>query len=542
MSFRLRALLLVVIVAVTATTATAWLVLRQATGQVRDSVTASQQQAKEITASLREYGAAHATWAGIEDTVVALSSRSDQRIRVETTGGALLADSDLLAGHPARRVVGVPLLVDARPSLTLPELESATTLARLTIGAIAQYRRDAAYAACLTRAGVPVLVTTGSDGVPRYQAESTGGPCSPDGSPAAALPTESEAAFSCAQKPTEAWHPCLTQLFDRAVAATAPDLLRVFIGAEGQAVPAPRAGPTILAALAVAAAAMLGALMLSRSVLRPVRALMAAAQDIGRGDRAGRVRVSGRDEIAQLGSAFNTMADALAAAEESQRRMTADIAHELRSPLANLRGYLEAMRDGVLTPTPELLESLHEEVLLQQRVVDDLQDLALAESSQLTYHRRPLEIGAVVQACASAHASAADAAQVQLVLEPEVGAPVLVNGDPDRLRQVIGNLVGNAVRATPPGGRVILRIRRDDPDVAIEVVDTGIGIATADLAHVFDRFWRADPARGRGTGGAGLGLAIAKQIIADHRGTIDVVSAPGQGTTFTIRLPAEISG
>jgi len=534
-SLRLRALLLVLLVAVTATAATAWLTLRQATQQVQESAAVSQQQTSEITTRLQEYGETHASWIGVGSIVRDLSVRTGQRIRVETATRILVADSDTLGGRRPRGVIGAPLLVDARPRLVLPVSQSPAALARLTIGAIAQYRNGAAYAACLTRTGAPVVANSGDNGIPEYRPVSGSTSCSPATTTDPGVPADSVAAFACAQKPAAATVACLTQLFDQRIVEYAPELLRVYLGAEGESAPSLRFGPTLLAATAVVVAAMLGALVLSRSVLGPIRTLMAAAQSIGRGHRAGRVPVSGRDEIAQLGRAFNVMAESLQAAEASQRRTTADIAHELRNPLANLRGYLEAMRDGVIAPTPELLDSLHDEVLLQQRIVDDLQDLAMADVGQRTYRRCWLDLHTVAEACASGHVSAAEAAGIRLILEP--GPPVPLMADPDRLRQVVGNLVSNAIRATPAGGVVRLRTRDEGDTAVLEVTDTGTGIATDDLPHVFDRFWRADPARGRATGGAGLGLAIARQIVTDHSGSIDVASLSGAGTTFAVRLP-----
>ena len=272
-----------------------------------------------------------------------------------------------------------------------------------------------------------------------------------------------------------------------------------------------------------------------------------ASRRLGSGDLANRVPVTGHDEIAGLGHAFNRMADSLADSEERQRRLIADVAHELRTPLANLRGYLEALTDGVLQPNPELFASLHEEAVLQQRIVDDLQDLALAEAGALAYHRTTVDLAELVEVCRTAHGAVADAAGVDLTADTH--GPVEVVGDPDRLRQVFGNLLRNAVAATPPGGRVTLSLGRSGDCATIEVTDTGRGVAPEDLPHMFDRFWRADRARTSAdrartgadrarTGGSGLGLAIARQIVTDHGGTIDVTSAVGVGTTVTIRLTA----
>jgi two-component system sensor histidine kinase BaeS len=264
--------------------------------------------------------------------------------------------------------------------------------------------------------------------------------------------------------------------------------------------------------------------------------------------------VVGADELGQLARSFNTMADSLAESAARQRRQIADVAHELRTPLANLRGYLEALSDGVLTPDPALFSSLHEEALLQQRLVDDLHELALAEAGALSYHRTPTDLRELAAACRQAHAAAADAAGVTLTGPEPLGGtrtgPEPLGGtepaagergdtadvDPDRLRQVVGNLLSNAVRATPAGGRVTIRVGRDGDTARIEVDDTGSGIDQADLPYVFDRFWRADPARTRG--GSGLGLAVARQIVTDHGGTLTATSSPGAGSTFRVTLPA----
>jgi two-component system sensor histidine kinase BaeS len=240
--------------------------------------------------------------------------------------------------------------------------------------------------------------------------------------------------------------------------------------------------------------------------------------------------------MAELGRAFNRMADSLQRGEERQRRMVADVAHELRTPLANLRGYLEALQDGVLPPSPELFASLHEEALLQQRIVDDLQDLALAEAGALAYHRGHTDLAELAETCRVAHAALAEAAGVTLSVRST--RPACVHGDPDRLRQVFGNLVRNALAATAPGGTVTLRVERGRQRAGITVLDTGSGIAEDDLPHLFDRFWRADGTRGRMSGGSGLGLAIARQIVTDHGGSLTVRSRLGEGSAFTVSLPA----
>ncbi|MDX3749481.1 HAMP domain-containing sensor histidine kinase [Streptomyces sp. AK08-02] len=535
MSFRLRVLGLLMLVALAATAATGWLTLRQANRQVQETVTAGRQEVARITGELRTYGFTHGTWDGLSPTVAELARDTGQRIRVATESDVLLTDSDALAGRTPRALSGQPaVLVDARPALKLPAGQGHRASMKQVSVAIAAYRAEVAYAACLTRAGAEVTVRADGLGIPRYSADRRPARCPAPGAAGGPLdPADLNAVNSCdAQQQFAA---CIQRVFDDRVGPAAPPRLQVHLGVRNESAPTLAAAPTVAVAAGVALAVVAVALLLSRAVLRPVRAMTVAAKGLGEGDLGRRVPVSGRDEIAQLGGAFNRMADSIQAGEERQRRLTGDIAHELRTPLANLRGYLEALRDGVVEPTPELLESLHREALLQQRIVDDLQDLALAEAGALTYHPTDVDLRGVLEAARRAHLAQAEAAGVAL----RVDAPtsVHVTADTDRLRQVVGNLVGNALRATPVGGSVTLAVAPRGELAVVEVRDTGKGIAAEDLPHLFDRFWRADVSRGRATGGSGLGLSIARQIVTDHRGKIDVRSEVGTGTTFTIVLP-----
>jgi two-component system, OmpR family, sensor histidine kinase BaeS len=535
-SLRLRVLGLLMLVAMAATAATAWLTLRQADRQVRRTVTAGRADVSRITGELRRYGFAHGTWDGVSPTVSRLAQRTGQRIRVATETDVLLADSDALAGREPRAVSRQPpVLVDPRPTLRLPRTMVSLALVKRTATAIGEYRAAAAYTACLTRAGADVTAHPDTFGVPTVRSDRRPPQCTaPTGRAVLPTPGDHTAALTCesARRPAA----CLQQVFDERVASVAPPRLQVRLGALDDSPPSLAAAPTVAAAAGVALAAILGGLLLSRAVLRPIRALTMAARSLGEGDLGRRVPVSGRDEIAELGGAFNRMAESIQAAEERQRRLTGDIAHELRTPLANLRGYLEALRDGVVEATPDLLDSLYEEAMLQQRIVDDLQDLALAEAGALTYHRTAVDLRELLETCHRAHRAQAQTAGV--TLEVRAPRPVYVVADGDRLRQVLGNLVGNALRATPPGGSVALTLVPRGDLAVVQVRDTGRGIPAEHLPHLFDRFWRADAARGRATGGSGLGLSIARQIVTDHRGTIDVESTVGVGTTFTVVLSA----
>ncbi|MEV0576992.1 ATP-binding protein [Streptomyces sp. NBC_01463] len=537
MSFRLRVLGLLMLVAMAATAATAWLTLRQANNQVRESARAGQEEVSRILDGMTTYGFVHGTWEGAAPTVRSLSAATGQRIRVVTETDVLVADSDVLAGRPAREVSGrPPVLADARPRLRLPAAKIPRASVKRTVTAITDYRASVAYAACLTSAGAAVTARPDSVGIPRVQADRRPAQCKEPtaGDSAPYVAQDSAAAVKCESDPRLS--ACLQRVFNERTLSVAPPRLQIGLGALDESPAGLAAAPTVAVAGAVALAAIVAALVLSRAVLRPVRALTAAARGLGGGDLEHRVPVTGRDEIAELGRAFNRMADSLRSAEERQRRMTGDIAHELRTPLANLRGYLEALQDGFVEPTPELLDSLHEEAMLQQRIVDDLQDLALAEAGVLTYHRAVTDLRNVLDASRTAHRATAEQAGVAL----ELAAPLPVHAavDPDRLRQVIGNLVGNALRATAPGGTVTLELRREGRTAVIRVRDTGEGIPAEHLPQLFDRFWRADPARGRATGGSGLGLAIAQQIVTDHGGTIGVESVVGTGTTFVVALTA----
>ncbi|MBN1174163.1 MAG: HAMP domain-containing protein [Micromonosporaceae bacterium] len=546
MSFRLRALLLILFVASTATAATAWLTLRQASQQIRDSVAADQQNITHITEELRRYGLDHGTWAGVTGLISRIADRTGQRIRVVSVDATLLADSDEFQGRPVRETVGAPVLVDPRPTLRLPSTASPGTQVRLASLALARYESGIAFATCLTEAGLDVTAALGEDGIPSFTAAdpaaATAAGCT-DGGESTSRGRQGAAEVSaCAGKPASGVASCLMAAFTTQISTFAPPPVQVYTGAAGERVQDLPTRPTVVVATAVTATAILVSLLLSQGVLRPVRALIAASSQLGKGDLSHRVPVSGRDEIARLARSFNRMADSLQASENRQQQLTSDIAHELRTPLANLRGYLEALRDGVVEPTSDLLASLHEEVLLQQRIVEDLQDLTMAEVGALTYHMKPVDLGGLLRTCVIAHRDRAEAAGVRLDLDlveagGSAGHPVTVIADADRLRQAVGNLITNAIRACASGGSIVLGLRMVESSVLIEVRDTGTGIAPQDVPNLFNRFWRADAARGRATGGSGLGLAITRQIVTDHDGTIHADSAVGVGTVVAIRLP-----
>lgn len=269
-------------------------------------------------------------------------------------------------------------------------------------------------------------------------------------------------------------------------------------------------------------------------LVRPIHAITKAARQMGEGDRSARVDTGARGEIGELAAAFNTMSAQIESTERQRKTLVSDVAHELRTPLVNVRGWLEAAQDGIATVDQPLVASLLEETLLLQHLIDDLQDLALADAGKLRVHKEPVHVGAILEQVAAAHRGRAETNGIELVVVVE-GDPDL-SADPTRLRQTLGNLVSNALRHTPSGGKVTLWARRAGDEMLIDVSDTGAGIDAESLPYVFDRFWRAESSRSRSSGGSGLGLAITHHLVNVHGGDIEVSSTIGHGTTFTIRL------
>ncbi|MFI0484284.1 sensor histidine kinase [Actinomadura sp. 9N215] len=589
--FRVRVFALIVLVALVATGATAWLTVRTTTAQITESVAVEERTADLIHATLVEYAALHGTWEGVDRVVMGLGERTGQRIRLSTLDGIVVADTDIMNERIARPTSSRPAtILDARPQLTAeevslylsdpsaptnlpnpfgPPVRTSQELADLTatgLGKLIANRRGLLrLAACLTRGSVPITRRSLSDGhwtvVPStIGAEVVFRDCEERSrSSEGELEGDQQALLECVRTPPPTADPsgsatgrarglgrCAERVYAERLEPMAPVTLQLKLGFSDDRASRVTIEPqrALAAAGLVAALMIVSTVLLSRRMLSSIAAVSQASRLLGAGDLSGRVRVRGDDEIADLAVAFNRMADSLQRSEERQRRMINDIAHELRTPLANIRGYLEALHDGVLPPDRELFASLHEEAVLQQRLIDDLQELALAESGGLVLHRVRVDAAELLETLHTAHRAISETAGVALAVRVPDAEPPLppVDADPDRLRQAIGNLVTNAVRATPPGGSVTLGAHRPDDrrkgGTIITVTDTGHGIAPDDLPNVFDRFWRADSARGRDTGGRGLGLAIAREIVLAHGGTLTAESTPGTGSTFAIWLPA----
>ena len=294
---------------------------------------------------------------------------------------------------------------------------------------------------------------------------------------------------------------------------------------------------SLLSAVVIAgAAAVLSAFLLSRRILGPVEDLTEAARQMGQGDLSRRVEVRSRDEIGELANAFNGMADSLARVEQLRRNMIGDIAHELRSPLTNIRCQLETLQDGLAAPGPEIIASIHAEAMLLNRLIEDLQDLALAEAGQLRLQRLPVDLRAVIHEAINALRPHATAKAISLSVDvPDDIATVLA--DPERLGQVLRNLLGNAIIHTPAQGRIEIRAHTLGDQVEVTVSDSGPGIAPEHFPFVFERFYRVDDSRSRSTGGAGLGLAIVKQLVEAQGGRVWATSEASRGSCFGVVFP-----
>ena len=293
----------------------------------------------------------------------------------------------------------------------------------------------------------------------------------------------------------------------------------------------------VWAALLAAALSLGLGVFVSRLLTAPLARLTGAAQAIAAGDLSQRVDVRSKDEIGDLGTAFNGMAASLAEAETLRRNLIADVSHELRTPLTIIQGNIQAILEGVYPLDMAQMAGLYDETRLLTRLVDDLHDLALADAGQLRLERAPVNVSDLARTAVGQFEPVAEAAGVKLTLETSEDVPEVL-GDADRLAQALRNLLSNAIRHTPAGGQVVMRVGLSGEQVTIQVADTGSGIAPEDLPHVFDRFYRGDKSRSRRGGGAGLGLAITRQLVTAHGGHIEVASAPGLGTSFVIALPA----
>jgi signal transduction histidine kinase len=294
----------------------------------------------------------------------------------------------------------------------------------------------------------------------------------------------------------------------------------------------------LLAAVGSVGVSLLLGGMLSRSLTRPLQELTHATHQMAQGHLAQQVPVRSEDELGQLATSFNQMSVQLARSQTLRRQMTADIAHDLRTPLSIILGHAEAMRDGVLPANQATLEIVYDEARRLNRLIEDLRTLSLAEAGELALAGRPVSPQSLLERAYAAHLPQANEKQISLTVEATSHLP-LVQADPDRMAQVLDNLVSNALKFTPVNGRVTLTARLQNGGVCLAVQDTGPGLTADEQAHAFDRFYRGDASRQRPSeGGSGLGLAIVKSLVEAQHGRVWAENQPDQGASFHILLPA----
>jgi signal transduction histidine kinase len=297
---------------------------------------------------------------------------------------------------------------------------------------------------------------------------------------------------------------------------------------------------SIRAAFVAMLVAVLMAIFFGQSLTHPISELTHAIQEMSKGNLQQRVPVRSKDELGQLAESFNQMSRDLGRAIQARQQMTADIAHDLRTPLTVIAGYIEALRDGVLKPSPERFETLHNEVQILQRLVSDLRTLSLADAGELKLQQQIIHPNDLLQRIKSSYQHTTSSKGIDLNLELEENCPTIFI-DVERMIQAIGNLVTNAIEYTPEGGMITLVSSHDEKNVSLHVIDTGEGIPPETIQNIFNRFYRGDNARSNKNGETGLGLAIAQSIVKAHGGEIQVKSEVGVGSEFTISIPIKIT-
>ncbi len=291
----------------------------------------------------------------------------------------------------------------------------------------------------------------------------------------------------------------------------------------------------IAAFVAVAVAVGLG-IIVSILVTRPMRELAVSARKIASGDLAQRVKHRSDDEVGEVSSAFNSMAEQLEMKEKSRKQLLADVAHELRNPLSVVQGNLEAWLDGVIAPTPDQIAPVYDETVLLNRLITDLRELSLAEAGQLKLYLEEADLAGLINAEVGVFQARCQDKDVSLNADLAKDLPQVII-DRDRIRQVLHNLLENALRFSSNGGSIKVSAVMKGNNVEVSVSDTGSGIDPDDLDKVFDHFYKADKARQRNYGGAGIGLALVRKYVELHNGKVWAESEPGRGSTFKFTLP-----
>jgi two-component system sensor histidine kinase BaeS len=294
----------------------------------------------------------------------------------------------------------------------------------------------------------------------------------------------------------------------------------------------------VYAALGATVVALFLGIFLASTLTRPLRELISATRAVAQGDLEQRVPVRSRDELGELAMAFNQMNANLARSRDLRRQLTADIAHELRTPLSVILGHTEGIKDGVIQPSEESFYIIHDETLRLSDLVEDLRLLSLAEAGELQLSPQSINPEELLGRAAAAQGPRAQQKGITLDVTLEDDLP-MVSVDPDRMAQVLGNLLDNAIRYTPQDGRIVLSAAKTSAAAELRIKDSGPGVDAEELSKIFERFYRVDKSRQRDEGGSGLGLAIAKSIVERHGGRLWAESAPGEGMTFVIELPED---
>ena len=289
-------------------------------------------------------------------------------------------------------------------------------------------------------------------------------------------------------------------------------------------------------ALIGAVIALVLGIVLSRTLTRPIRELTTATHAVSEGDLSQQVPVRSRDELGELASAFNRMSSELLRSVNARKQMTADIAHELRTPLSLILGHAEAVHDGVLPPTRENFEIIRDEATRLEHLINDLRTLSLADAGELSIQKQTIEPQRLIHELAALYQYQSQRKNISFTVDVAVGLPT-IEVDPGRMTQVLTNILDNALRHTPDGGTIVLSAREVNSQIELAIQDSGPGLNADDLERIFERFYRVDPSRQRDDGGSGLGLAIAKSIVQAHGGQLLAESEPGNGLRVLIQLP-----
>ncbi|WP_433531349.1 sensor histidine kinase [Micromonospora sp. CA-263727] len=578
-SLLVRLLATSMLIAVCAVAATAWLTVQLTTRAVTQERSRTLAADADIYDAIIEYAAGHDSWEGVDELVRRQAGLTGTRIALTTTGRQLITASfpgapDAVAASDVPTATVDPLYLDRgivrdASGRIDPRAVGPYRLTEQERQALHRHAND--QLACLRKANISaeiVELPSGRAAVREFSDSARLGRCLPD---ELAIPVDTErkaladlAALveRCIERTgdvgvTYKIAPDFTVRYgddgpsadaDRALRQCAEESrreqLRPYVAPPAllfvTGPPGPESGAVRLSTantLPIAGTALL-ILLLTLAVtvvvglrlVRPLRALADAARQPA--DRPAPVPVTSRDEIGYLAVAFNDLSARRQALEQQRNAMVNDIAHELRTPLTNIRTWLETARDGAVDLDQEVLDLLVEESVLLHHVVNDLRDIAALEAGSLRVHPEPTYVRDLLEQVLDAHRGAGEVAlRLDAAEDPEVTV------DPVRLRQIVGNLVANAIRYTPPGGTVTVALEMRPGRMVISVADTGPGIAAADLPKVFDRFWRADSSRSRTTGGSGLGLPIARQLARAHGGELTATSASGCGAIFTVVLP-----